>query len=241
MRFAVISDVHGNLEALRQVLRDIDDSGVQAVYSLGDHIGYGPDPDAAVKEILKCRIPSVIGNHDRAAIDSKCLNWFNPIARRSLTQSIAALSQTALDAIGQMQPSAVWSGCLCVHGFPPDSVSTYRFEVPEAERLRIMAGMPAPVCFIGHTHELALMSSDGKHVSSQRIKEGELSLSRANRYIINVGSVGQPRDGNNNAKYVIWDTDSYRLQVKYVPYDIASVSEKIIAAGLPRSHANRLW
>jgi predicted phosphodiesterase len=241
MRFAVISDVHGNLEALLAVLQDIENSRVEAIYSLGDHIGYGPDPEAVVQEIIKGRIPAVLGNHELAAIDPDHLNWFNPVARKSLVQSIAMLSQSSLAAIGRLEKSMILADCLFVHGFPPDSVDTYRFQVGPDERQRIMAAMPAPVCFIGHTHELVLLTSDGASVTSHRIEQGTISLTKSRRYIINVGSVGQPRDGNNNAKYVIWDTDLFTIEVKYVPYDISTVAKKIIDAGLPRSHADRLW
>ena len=101
--------------------------------------------------------------------------------------------------------------------------------------------MPQPICFIGHTHELMLISCDGRTTTRKSLKQGIINLSKSDRHIINVGSIGQPRDGNNNSKYIIWDTDSYDLEVKYVAYDIDLVAKKIMAAGLPRSHAVRLY
>ena len=119
MRFAVISDIHGNLEALQEVLTDIDNSQVDAVYSLGDHIGYGPDPDAVVIEMAKRNIPSVMGNHDLAVIDPDHLGWFNPVARKSLIKSISMLSTESVEIIRKMNRVMTYEGCLFVHGFPP--------------------------------------------------------------------------------------------------------------------------
>ena len=241
MRFAVISDIHGNLEALLEVLNDIELSRVDAVFSLGDHIGYGPDPDAVVSEMTRRRIPAVMGNHDLAVVDPDHLDWFNPVARQSLIKSISKLSPASVESIGKMAKVMTRANCLFVHGFPPESVNTYRFQIIGEQRLRIMQTMSQPVCFIGHTHELALISCDGHFTDSKILKQETLTLQKSDRYIINVGSVGQPRDGDNHAKYIIWDTDEFSLQVKYIPYDIDAVARKIIAAGLPRSHADRLW
>jgi len=241
MRFAVISDIHGNLEALQAVLTDIDNSRIDAVFSLGDHIGYGPDPEAVVAEMTARKFPAVMGNHELAVIEPAHLEWFNSAARQSLTKSIAMLSNESVDSIGRMKKVMTHAGCLFVHGFPPDSVNTYRFQVIGEERLQVMQSMSQPICFIGHTHELALLSSDGKSTTRQILYEGTVDLPKNGRHIINVGSVGQPRDGNNNAKYAIWDSNEFSLEIKYIPYDIAAVAEKIIAADLPRSHANRLW
>jgi len=101
--------------------------------------------------------------------------------------------------------------------------------------------MDESVCFVGHTHDLVMVSFDGRQVEHHPLKEGITVLDDQCRYIINVGSVGQPRDGNNNAKYAIYDTDSRELEIRFVAYDIAVTVAKIKAAGLPETHANRLW
>ena len=94
---------------------------------------------------------------------------------------------------------------------------------------------------VGHTHNLKLVSFDGQAIVQKPLRQGIVPLSEQNRYIVNAGSVGQPRDGNNAAKYVIVDTLALSLEVRFVPYDIAAVYRKIIDAGLPKSHAERLW
>jgi diadenosine tetraphosphatase ApaH/serine/threonine PP2A family protein phosphatase len=129
-----------------------------------------------------------------------------------------------------------------VHGFPPDSTDIYLFQVPNDILNQTFKKMKERLCFVGHTHELKLIGFDGKISQRIPLKEGTVNhLDLDRKYIINVGSVGQPRDGNNNAKYVIWNTSEDTLEVRFVPYDIASVVGKIIAAGLPKVHADRLW
>ena len=101
--------------------------------------------------------------------------------------------------------------------------------------------MPEKVCFVGHTHDLELFSFDGQKVKDTPLGKGPVTLKKDRQYIINIGSVGQPRDGNNNAKYVIWDTASRSLEVRFIPYDIAKTADKILELGLPEYNASRLW
>jgi len=97
------------------------------------------------------------------------------------------------------------------------------------------------ICFVGHTHDLQIIGFDGRTLTHERLNEGITSLNTDTQYIINIGSVGQPRDGDNKAKYVIWDNSNNYINVRFIPYDIAIVVNKIITAGLPKIHALRLW
>ena len=241
MRIAVISDIHGNLDAFKAVWADIDQSEVDAVLCLGDIVGYGPEPDQVAKQVKKRNIPTVIGNHDLAIIDPKLLRWFNPDARASLEMTVEMMSQNALDFIQSLGTSLVYNVCRFVHGFPPDSPLKYLFEITSGSLFSALNQMTEKICFVGHTHLLEMIRFDGSLVDRFPLDEGERSLNEAHKYILNIGSVGQPRDGNNNAKYVIFDTSQYTIDVKFIPYDIAKVVGKIIAAGLPEIHAHRLW
>lgn len=241
MRIAVISDIHGNLEAFESVLADMADADVESVHCLGDNVGYGPQPQEVVDLLRRQGIPSVLGNHELALADPIFLRWFNPVARTSLERTRAMLSDETLDFIGSLPSSRVVEGCRFVHGFPPDSPTTYLFQVGDDGLEEGFASHGERICFVGHTHELVMLSFDGKAFERHGLPKGETALDAQRRYLINIGSVGQPRDGNNQAKYVILDTDSDRLDVRYVPYDIASVVKKIEDAGLPEAHAKRLW
>ncbi|OQY54195.1 MAG: metallophosphoesterase, partial [Desulfobacteraceae bacterium 4572_88] len=241
MKIAVISDIHGNMDAFEQVLADIDNSNVDAIISLGDNIGYGPEPEQVVTLIRERNIPTVMGNHEMVAANPSKLDWFNPTARKSLEKTISLLSDSSVSFICKIERCKVCHGYRFVHGFPPDSPTVYLFQVPE-ERLRYaFQQMEEKICFVGHTHELEIVGFDGENITHSPLKKGLTFLYDEKKYIINIGSVGQPRDGNNNAKYVIWDTSNYHIEVRFVPYDIASVVKKILDAGLPKNHANRLW
>jgi predicted phosphodiesterase len=240
MRLAVISDVHGNLEALKEVLADIDRSQVDSVVCLGDNVGYGPYPEEVVELVNERNIPWVMGNHELAVVDQSYLEWFNPEAQESILQTKKLLSQETINYIGQLEASMVFQGCLCVHGSPPDSITTYIFELMESELKEIFMEMKERICFVGHTHDLEIIAFNGEEIAHGYLYEGLIQLDENDKYIINVGSVGQPRDSNNNAKYVIWDDFSQILEVKYIPYDIEATANKIIERGFPEFNAIRL-
>ena len=241
MRLAVFSDTHGNLDALEQVIKDIDRSAVDEVISLGDNIGYGPEPDRVIKKLKALKIPSVLGNHELAVEDEEYLNWFNPAARKSLIKTRKLLSKTSLRHISKFEPFITSYDCRFVHGFPPDSSMIYMYQVSEGRKQEVFEEMTERLCFIGHTHTLDIMGYAGKEIQYEDLPEGVFQLDPEKKYIINIGSVGQPRDSSNNAKYIIWDSTQDSLDVRFLSYDIASVVKKIKAAGLPKEHADRLW
>jgi predicted phosphodiesterase len=242
MRVAIISDIHGNLDAFEQVLDDIDHSDIDAVVCLGDNVGYGPEPEQVIRQVRKRNIPCVMGNHERAVSDCTHLDRFNPTARKSLQKTMTMLSEESFNYIRKMKSSLVIYQSRFVHGFPPDSTDTYLFQVADDILDQTFRKMRERLCFVGHTHELGLIGFDGKVSQHLALKKGIVKqLHQDIKYIVNVGSVGQPRDGNNNAKYVIWNTSEDSLEVRFVPYDIAAVVGKIIAAGLPKVHSDRLW
>ncbi|HID29812.1 MAG TPA: metallophosphoesterase [Desulfobacterales bacterium] len=241
MRLAIISDVHGNLEALKQVLSDIDQLQVDGLACLGDNIGYGADSEEVVKLIRQRQIPCVMGNHELAVMDPSCLYRMNPVARRSLILTEELVSQDTLNYIRRLKASIVFHGSLCVHGCPPDSITTYLFDVSERNLRKIFAAMKYRICFVGHTHDLEIVGFDGEGITRTPLCKGLSLLQEDRQYIINIGSVGQPRDGDNNAKYVIWDDASSTIEVRFIAYDIAAAERKILELGFPEFNAKRLW
>lgn len=241
MKIAVISDIHGNMDAFDQVLEDIDKSHVDSIISLGDNIGYGPEPEKVIRKIQDRKIPSIMGNHEMAVADQSHLGWFNITAQESLLKTRKMLSEGSIEYISSLKSSLVCFKCRFVHGFPPDSPTTYSFQVPENVLMDIFRKLDENVCFIGHTHYLQTIGFGGQTIDEAPLEQGATLLPEARQCILNVGSVGQPRDGNNNAKYVVWDSSANTIEVKYIPYNIARVVEKIYALGLPKAHADRLW
>lgn len=241
MKLAIISDIHGNLEALQAVLADIDRLAISDLICLGDCIGYGPDSEEVMAVIRNRSIPMIIGNHELAVGDKRYLNWFNPNARISVEKAIANLSDQSVKMIKALPTSIVTGQCRFVHGYPPDDAKEYLFQKRPHQLIKTFKAMKERVCFVGHTHDLELVRFDGRQVERVVLKQGLTQLLPDMQYLINVGSVGQPRDGDNHAKYVIYDAEKETIEVKFIAYDISATVEKIKAAGLPVGHANRLW
>jgi diadenosine tetraphosphatase ApaH/serine/threonine PP2A family protein phosphatase len=239
MRIAVISDIHGNMDALTQVQAELTTVGVDEIICLGDCVGYGAESEQVVAAINDLEIPCLMGNHELALLQPNQIKWFNPLARTSLEMTRAALSPEALAIIACWPRSLQRHGARFVHGFPPDRIKMYLFQAREDHFRRAFTTTVERICFVGHTHELELVAFDGGEI--ERIPlAAPVHLKPHCRYIVNVGSVGQPRDGGRRAKYVIWDTLEDSLMVGRVPYDNARAAEKIRAAGLPDAHARKL-
>jgi predicted phosphodiesterase len=240
MRLAIVSDIHGNYEALEEVLADIEQSQVDRIISLGDNIGYGPDPEGVLRALDSLNVPSVLGNHEMAIVEPSFLNWFNPSARESLAITRRLLSRESLDWIRGFGRSLDSGSGLFVHGFPPDSVTRYLFEVSNSEFESLFDSMIQQVCFVGHTHELVMVEYAKTQVEQRNLICGTYFLEDGGKYVINAGSVGQPRDGDRRAKYVVWDQEERTLDVRCLAYDVAKTVKKIMDLGFPQINARRL-
>jgi diadenosine tetraphosphatase ApaH/serine/threonine PP2A family protein phosphatase len=182
-----------------------------------------------------------MGNHELAVSDPGIVEWFNPLARRSLEMTVRLLPNVTIRYIRRLDKYRVSGSYRFVHGFPPDSPRTYLTMVSDRQLVAAFAALEERICFLGHTHMPAVIAFDGDSVCRKRPDRGITSLDSDRKYMINVGSVGQPRDGDNHAKYIVYDSEKEHLDLRYVSYDIASVAAKITAMGLPEAHARRLW
>jgi predicted phosphodiesterase len=237
MRIAVISDIHGNLDALEAVAADMVEVGVDGVVCLGDCIGYGAQPQAVLQWMAATKCLAVAGNHELAAVDRNLLNWLTPAARRSLEITFGLIGTRELRFISSLPLTIQKWGARFVHGIPPDSAWRYLSEV-SAEELRLrLAQLPERICFVGHTHFPELVNSDGRCVVHAPLDRTPVHLDARRRYIVNAGSVGQPRDGDPAAKYVIWEPELDRIFLRRVPYPYRIAAARIIQAGLPEIHA----
>lgn len=240
MRVAIVSDIHGNLEAFQAVLRDMEQARVDRIVSLGDNIGYGPDPEQVLLLVHENKIQSILGNHELGLLKPSTLEWFNASARRSLLLTGELLSLWGKEFIAAMKPTLELPTALCVHGFPPDSITTYLFQASETQLWRHFAGSPHQITFVGHTHELGMIDCHGKRIDCLPLTEGTTHLKQGHKFIINAGSVGQPRDGDNRAKYVIYDDKACSVETRFIPYDIETTVRKILDLGFPSINAHRL-
>ncbi|MBI5518596.1 MAG: metallophosphoesterase family protein [Desulfovibrio sp.] len=253
-RIVVMSDVHGNLEALKAVLADMDALGgkISMAVNLGDMVGYGPEPDACVKLLRERGVMSILGNHEHGLLEAQARGWFNPQARKALDRTRDLLSEDSLMYFRTLPRTCEVEGALFVHGCPPGLVSKYLYELDD-HALRETFGLYSHrLCFAGHTHELERISllpgRNRPRIGRKALGKGLHVLNPAARHIVNAGAVGQPRDGNNRAKYLLWEPGNPaaadrpdRVEVRFVPYDIEKTAAAIIEKGLPAVYADRLW
>jgi diadenosine tetraphosphatase ApaH/serine/threonine PP2A family protein phosphatase len=243
MRLAVIADIHSNLEALDRVLAQIDREGVDAILNLGDLVGYNASPNECVGLLQERAVWNLAGNHDLALLEPERAQHFNIIAHEALSWCREQLRSEFREFLRglpllRQQPGSF----LACHGTPtsPDTYIAYHFQGKQVLK-HLLSHTDLRVCFFGHTHRRALWYRDirGK-VALRQIPPTRLKLSPEEHYLINPGSVGQPRDGNPEAAYAIFDDEDFSIHFKSVPYDIGGAQRRILAAGLPPFLAERL-
>lgn len=239
MRYLIFSDIHSNLEALEAVLAHANDKKVDAVICLGDFVGYGADPDECVSRVVELsNVQAVLGNHDAAVLDPAQRDFFNPVAKAGIIYSELHTNKESLDYLRSL-PMKIQSnnGFEAVHASPsyPESW-TYVLEPMDATNA--FHAMTHPVAFIGHTHFPAVHSDNG--MVKPFIPGDRVRPEPDRKVLVNVGSVGQPRDGDSRAAYVVYDSDVGAIDIFRVEYDIATAAAKIIDAGLPPMLADRL-
>jgi len=241
MRYAVISDVHSNHEALTAVLGAAREQGVESFLFLGDLVGYNADPDACADTLSGLPLAgSVRGNHDKAVSGLMDLSWFNHWARTAAlwTRGHAAPRTMAQITALACGPASVGEGSLICHGAPMDEDAYIPSQEDPGDCIRFLEReFPAiHVCFFGHTHVAGGWSSTGRLLDCG----SGIILEPDRRYLINPGSVGQPRDGNPRASFGILDTGRGTYRNLRIAYDVETVQRKVLAAGLPRELADRL-
>ena len=239
MRIAVLSDVHGNLPALEAVLRDT--AGCDAIWNLGDTVGYGPDPVACM-DLLAAQEPAatLVGNHDLACIGQLDTGLFNLVARQATEWTARQLDEDHRRALAQLPPEATVAGTALAHGSPRSPVWEYVISADIATEN--MAAFATRLCFVGHTHVAAIASCDdgSDRVRFQRVGGGTVVDVANGRAIVNPGSVGQPRDGDPRAAWLVYDTSQATVEMRRVDYPIERTQRAIAAAGLPEVLGLRL-
>ena len=237
MRYAILSDIHGNLDSLTVALGMIQDDDV--VLCLGDIVGYGPNPNECLSLVRQRAASTILGNHDVAAIDNFGLEYFNDAARDALLWTQSVLTKENAAWLGTLGYEVRTPEYLLVHGAPVNYF-TYILDNPTAAEA--FAATDASLVFIGHTHlaEYYAKGRDGRVTRHSMRAGGELRLEQDRRYIVNVGSVGQPRDGNPKASLAFYDPSTQTVTWRRYPYDIDDVRKKMSEAHLPQRLADRL-
>ena len=236
MRIAVLSDIHANLPALEAVLAAL--GAVDAVWHLGDVVGYGPHPDEVVARLRELGAVGVRGNHDAAALDLELAEWFNPDARRAIEWTAGRITPATREWLAALPERREIEGLTLVHGSPRDPTWEY---VATAAGAR--ANLPAftTAHFLhGHTHLPGAFRESAGHVETLAAADGGTLRLDARRVLVNPGSVGQPRDGDHRASAMTMDTETSTITWHRVAYPIAATQADMRAVGLPNRLVTRL-
>lgn len=230
MRYAIISDIHANLEALTTALSIIDAKGVDSIVCLGDVVGYGANPNECAQLVRERCAVTVLGNHDAAALDLSVTRDFNPLARRAAVWTSETLTEENKTFLRSLPMSAIHGAALLVHA-SPRRPEDWDYIVDPEDAMYALRTMEAPVCFVGHSHVPGVFNERGR----------AKAVTRDERYIVNVGSVGQPRDGNPMLSFGIFDEEEWNFELVRSAYDINAAAARIMDAKLPEELGNRLF
>lgn len=241
MKYGILGDIHANLSALEAVLARFDEEGVEVVVSVGDIVGYGAAPRECI-ELVRSRDALVVkGNHDAACVGELDILCFNAYARDAVIWSKNVLRKEDKRWLASLPYTVDRGECSVAHGtyFKPEQ---FDYIQTPAEADPSLDALDSPVCFIGHSHvPVTLMRMRDDPVRTAYTRDTEVDLGESSRAIVNVGSVGQPRDEDPRAAYAVYDSDEARVWIRRVEYDVALEAERIREAGLPGVLADRLF
>jgi diadenosine tetraphosphatase ApaH/serine/threonine PP2A family protein phosphatase len=238
MRILIISDIHANLSALDAVL---DGAGpVEAVWCLGDLVGYGPDPNQCIEKIKQLpNLVCLLGNHDAAALGHIDTDSFNPEARQAIQWTRESLSTGSISFLETLPEKIVIDPVTLTHGSPRQPVWEYVLDTRTATAN--FNYFDTPYCLVGHTHlPVVYYLADESRAARTIVPEESMQITLAPRAIINPGSVGQPRDRDPRAAFVIYEPEDSLMEFWRVSYDIHAVQERMVNANLPDRHIQRL-
>jgi diadenosine tetraphosphatase ApaH/serine/threonine PP2A family protein phosphatase len=236
MRLAVLSDIHSNLAALDAVRADLPT--VDEVWVLGDTVGYGPQPNEVIAALQEMGARSVMGNHDGAAIGAVDTGWFNPDAGRAIAWTSEVIDDNSRAYLATLPEIRVQDDLTAVHGSPRDPI--WEYIVSSSVAAENLSAFSTRICLHGHTHVPVVFQADGDAVEPV-LPTLDVPVSIAEgRALVNPGSVGQPRDGNPAASYLVLDTDAGTVQFHRVSYDIDATQKLMREVGLPARLVERL-
>ncbi|HOJ92783.1 MAG TPA: metallophosphoesterase family protein [Dictyoglomaceae bacterium] len=236
MKIGIISDIHSNLEALEKVYRELEKE-VDEIYCLGDIVGYGPNPNECIKYLRHFKF-TVLGNHDAAVVGIRDYNDFNASAQFAIEWTINNITPENFQKLQRLKLRIDESSYYLVHGSLREPTDEYLINYYSV--LANFELMEKKLCFFGHSHLAGAFVFSGRDRDIYYVSftnDGEIKIEEGYKYLINPGSVGQPRDGNWKASFGIFDTQKKVLQVKRVEYDVVSIQRKMQLLGFP-SH---LW
>ena len=239
MRALILADIHSNLEALNAVLDDaVTHGGFDQIWCLGDTVGYGPDPSACLELVQRYPLLAVAGNHDFAAVGKMSTDDFNYAAKAAALWTTSQLSEVDAGFLGELPLTAIAEPFTLVHGSLRDPLEEYLLDQQAAQATLDL--LSSRFCLVGHSHYPFLcLENEGSPQFVQFTEDAVYSLGEE-RWIINPGCVGQPRDRDPRSSYAIYDSQQMSIQRHRVNYDIPQTQAKMRQAGLPQHLIERL-
>jgi len=236
MKFAIFGDIHANLEALNAVLADAAEQGCTHFVCIGDIVGYNANPHECLDRVRSLDCPVVKGNHDEEASADTELVGLNPLAEQAMTWTRSHLDDADKQWLRDLRMVRQVRDFTIVHA-TLDTPSSWGYITNKFDAMASFSYQYTPVCFFGHTHSPKFYVKG----SSVNVHPGlTLDLESGKKFFINVGSVGQPRDGDPRSSYAIYDVGAQRVTIRRIDYDLATAQRKILEAGLPPMLAERL-
>ena len=238
MRYGIFSDIHSNLEALESVISAYKNESVDNYLCIGDVVGYAANPKECIERVRNITAVTVAGNHDWATVNLFSIDFFNEYAKEAISWTMRNIGNADSDFLKSLKLFYKNEDLTIVHG-TLDNPQEFNYLTDGYIAEETFSIMETNTCFVGHTHKpgVFMKGIDGRIHYSQ---DEPCYIRPENKYIINVGSVGQPRDGDPKAAYCIYDTEKKEILIKRVGYDILAQRNKIIDSGLPKFLGDRL-
>jgi diadenosine tetraphosphatase ApaH/serine/threonine PP2A family protein phosphatase len=238
MRYGIFSDVHSNLEALESVLQAYSSEHIDGFFCVGDIVGYGANPVECINRVRALPAVTIAGNHDWAAAGVINVTAFNPLAQKAVAWTADQLDSNDVQFLEELRLEYQEDPVTLVHA-SLDSPAVFNYLADTTPASESFALMKTQLCFVGHTHGVAVYAQKQNGAVLDETARA-FTIEKDTRYIVNIGSVGQPRDGDSKAAYCIFDSDTGTIEIKRVAYDKETARTRIIDAGLPAFFGDRL-
>jgi diadenosine tetraphosphatase ApaH/serine/threonine PP2A family protein phosphatase len=236
-RVGIFSDIHGNMHALQSVLSELEKEEVDFTLCCGDVVGYGGNPNECVEVLRERQIPTIAGNHDFAALNLVDITYFNDIAREAIVWTRQEMKPENMDWLKELPLSIEVEDMLFVHA-SPNNPESWNYIITMGQARIGFQYFGQRVCFIGHSHTPFIVENNDGELSCPETPQ--IKMRENCRYLVNVGSVGQPRDRHPDACYAIYDREARTVEIRRVGYDMAGAQNSILSNGLPTELAERL-
>ncbi len=238
MKYAFFSDVHANLEALKAVILDFRVENIDRIFFLGDVVGYGPNPNECIELVDQIAEVKLMGNHDYAALGLMETDYFNQYAAESMSWTKNSLDKKSIEIMSDFELISEVDNIILIHSSPKEpEMWHYILDMDDVEEN--FNYFEQQICLVGHTHRPFIVSRNEDENCTISHKQKE-KIYDNRRYLINIGSVGQPRDGDPRSCYLIYDSDEKKIRFKRVSYDFNATQNRMVALGMPEYLIERL-